>query len=226
MSDPTMPHDCSGDAAAYVLGALEPAEAEAFRRHLESCVVCRDEVTAFERLVDVLPSAVPQYRAPRSLRRDVRRDVRSAPKPEAPRRRQWPAAVSPWGATAGALAALAVVLVLVLSGGGSGSRVVAASVVGSGRADVSLTGTQAELVLRDFPAPPAGEVYQVWLQRGQGRPIPTGTLFRSPHGARQRRGRSAACWGDADDGHRRAGRRDGGSHHRAGHRGPSDLKIA
>ena len=32
--------DCGADAAAYVLGALEPAEAEAFRRHMTSCVVC------------------------------------------------------------------------------------------------------------------------------------------------------------------------------------------
>ena len=29
-------HDCGGDAAAYVLGALEPEEAEAFSRHLAS----------------------------------------------------------------------------------------------------------------------------------------------------------------------------------------------
>ena len=37
------------DAAAYVLGSLEPSEDEAFRRHLAGCVLCRDEVAAFAR---------------------------------------------------------------------------------------------------------------------------------------------------------------------------------
>ena len=41
-------HDCGADAAAYVLGALEPAEAEAFTRHLATCVVCRDEECLYE----------------------------------------------------------------------------------------------------------------------------------------------------------------------------------
>ncbi len=45
---PTSGH-CGDDVAAYALGALEPAEAEAFVRHLESCAVCRDELDAFGR---------------------------------------------------------------------------------------------------------------------------------------------------------------------------------
>ena len=45
-------HECGGDAAAYVLGALEPDEVEAFRLHMASCVVCRDEVAAFEQVTD------------------------------------------------------------------------------------------------------------------------------------------------------------------------------
>jgi anti-sigma factor RsiW len=30
--------DCGADAAAYVLGALEPEEVEAFRAHMATCV--------------------------------------------------------------------------------------------------------------------------------------------------------------------------------------------
>lgn len=176
------PHDCSGDAAAYVLGALEPAEAEAFRRHLDSCVVCRDEVAAFERVVDSLPAAVPQYRAPTSLRRRVLRDARGQAKQQArasaPPSRRLHFAPRPVLAGAGAFAVVLVALVFALSGGGSsGPRTITAAVSGHGTATVRVGGGRAELILNHFPAPPAGEVYEVWLQRGSSAPSPTRTLF-------------------------------------------------
>ena len=172
MSDerPQTPHDCVGDAAAYVLGALAPEEVEAFERHLESCVVCRDELSAFERVVDVLPAAAPQYRAPRSLRRRVLRAAREQPPPSRTDARpaRWPTLVArPWLAGVGALAAAAAVVAvaaIVLGSPGTSSRVVAASVAGPGW-PWNLSGGQAELILHNFPAPPAGEVYEVWLQR-------------------------------------------------------------
>ena len=82
-------HDCGNDAAAYVLGALEPEELEAFRRHLASCVVCRDEVAAFSQVADALPMAAPQYATPRALRRRLLRDLRAEPRlaPDAAPRR-------------------------------------------------------------------------------------------------------------------------------------------
>ena len=46
---------CGVDVAAYALGALDPAEAEAFRAHLRNCAVCRDELEAFEAVIDTLP---------------------------------------------------------------------------------------------------------------------------------------------------------------------------
>ena len=49
-------HACAGDAAAYVLGALEPAEAEAFRRHIAECEACREEVAAYEQVTEVMPA--------------------------------------------------------------------------------------------------------------------------------------------------------------------------
>jgi Anti-sigma-K factor rskA len=57
--------------------------------------------------------------------------------------------------------------------------VIQASVVGSpGRAQLRVTGGQAKLVVSHLPAPPAGLIYEVWLQRGNGAPSPTSALFR------------------------------------------------
>jgi len=176
--------DCSGDPAAYVLGALEPDEVDAFREHMVTCVVCRDEVATFERVADVLPSAVPQYRVPRSLRKRVMREVRAHPRaPEQPPRRAWPISLSliPRPALAAAsLAAAAVIAIVVIAtaSGGSGARLLNASVVGlPGSAQVRVAHGRAELIVRDFPSPPAGHIYEVWLERGSAPPAPTNTLF-------------------------------------------------
>src|SRR5205823_2647816 len=71
---------CGADAGAYVLGALEGEEAQAFRRHLAICVVCRDEVAALQTAVNALPMAVPQLPTPRTLRRRVMSSIRAEPK--------------------------------------------------------------------------------------------------------------------------------------------------
>jgi anti-sigma-K factor RskA len=175
--------DCGPDAAAYVLGALEPEEAEAFREHLDRCVVCRDEVAAFEQVVHALPMAAPQHRVPRGLRRRIVRAARAEPKlvssPASPARRL-PAVPRPAVAAALVLAAaLATVGGLELSSGGSGgARVIQASVLGlPGSAQVRLASGRAELIVRHFSPPPAGRIYEVWLKRGQRPPAPTSALF-------------------------------------------------
>src|SRR5581483_7326042 len=104
------PHDCSGEAAAYVLGALEPAEAEAFRRHLKECAICRDEVEALEGVVQALPMSAPQHPLPRRLRRRVIRAVRAEQAPGQPRR----SAGMSWAGSRPALAALAMAAVIAL----------------------------------------------------------------------------------------------------------------
>jgi anti-sigma factor RsiW len=188
MSDPIREtpdtRDCGGDPAAYVLGALEPDEVEAFRTHMETCVVCRDEVLAFSRTADALATTVPQYRAPRTLRRRVLRAVRAEPRAQRQRRPRLAPALSwlsprPALAGLGALvvaAALAVGLSLGTSGGGA--RTVQASVVGlPGSAQVRVTHGRAELIAEHLPPPPPGHVYEVWLQHGSAAPTPTPTLF-------------------------------------------------
>jgi anti-sigma-K factor RskA len=176
--------DCCGDAAAYLLGALEPSEAERFRRHLEDCVVCRDEHAALRPMVDLLPLSVPQHPAPAELRRRVMRRVRSerVSTAAAAPRRQWGHLIRlPRPALAGALAAVLAVAVvggLELSGGGSSVRVIRASVTGvRGTAELRISGQRAELIANHLPPPPAGRIYEIWIQRGAGTPSPTHALF-------------------------------------------------
>ncbi len=71
-------HDPMDDAAAYVIGGLEPAELVAFEAHLTTCAECRAEVAALAPVVDALALAVPQ-RTPRpELRERVLAGSRSS----------------------------------------------------------------------------------------------------------------------------------------------------
>jgi anti-sigma-K factor RskA len=181
------PHGGNDDVAAYALGALEPAEAEAFRRHLEQCVVCRDELAAFDQVVRALPLAADQYRAPDTLRKRVLRAVEVEPKvtPKAERRRArprrgWFSVPRPAHALAALVAAVAIAIgALELgSSGSSGTRIYNAQVTGStGTAQVKVTGGHAELILRHFAPPPPGKIYEVWLGRPNRPPQPTSALF-------------------------------------------------
>jgi anti-sigma-K factor RskA len=177
-------HDCGFDAGAYVLGALEPAEAERFRAHLAACAVCRDEVAALQAVVDELPLAAPQVRVPRALRRRVMAEVRASAGARPQRRLRggaWRSSMPSWGAPA--LAALAAVLIgvgvgLGLSSGSGSTHVVRASVSArSASVVLRISGSHGELILRGMPQPPAGKIYEVWLQRASGPPQPTSALF-------------------------------------------------
>jgi anti-sigma-K factor RskA len=171
-------HDCGGDAAAYVLGALDPEELDAFRRHLTECVVCRDEVASLQHTVDALPMAAPQREVPRGLRRrvlaEVRAEAKAAPGAQANRRR-W--RLPRPAIAAAALAAVAVAVfagVELSSSGSSGVRVYRAQV---GDAQLRVSDGHAELVVRGLRQPPPGRIYQVWLKRGSAPPTPTQALF-------------------------------------------------
>lgn len=184
--------DCGADAAAYVLGALEPTEAEAFREHLTSCVVCRDEVSAFQEVVDVLPMAAPPQPVPAGLKRRVMSEVaaeaRGAAAPAASSRRRAGrrgvgtrlGGIMPSPAFAAVAAGVVLALVIgaiALTTGGSATHVYNASVSWPGSAALHVTDGRGELVVHKMPAPPATKVYEVWLQRGDGRPEPTTALF-------------------------------------------------
>lgn len=177
-------HDCGGDAAAYSLGALEPAEAAAFERHLAECVVCRDEVEALQGVVGALPMAAPQLSPSRRLRRRVMHAVREEPKATST---TWPvwlrgSMLVPRGAlaalTVAAVVAGAVVGGLALSSGSGGGRVIQARVAGiSGSVQLRVNDGHADLVVRHLSPPPAGHVYEVWLKAPHAAPVPASVLF-------------------------------------------------
>ncbi len=186
--------DCSSDAAAYSLGALDPSEAAGFRRHLDTCIVCRDEIAAFGEVADMLAIAAPEYPVPRRLRRKVMRDVRAEPGSVAPRtRRSWahslrsrrfPAQPALVGGLLAA-AALAVVGGVELARDGSARvRVIQARVfapVGSAR--LSVTGARAELVVNHLAPPPPGRIYEVWIDCDRHAPSPTALFSVTATGA-------------------------------------------
>ena len=160
------------DAAAYVLGALEPDEAAALERHIATCAECRDEVEALRETVEVMAAATLPVEVPRGVRRrllaEVRRDARGSVTRANARPRRL--------ALATALivcVALVVVAFDGLAGSGSKARVVQASV---GHASVRISDGQAELVVAHLAPAARGETYEVWLQRGASAPAAS-TLF-------------------------------------------------
>jgi anti-sigma-K factor RskA len=185
--------DCGHDAGAYVLDALEPEEAARFRRHLDACAICRDEVQRLREVVERLPLAAPQLAVPRSLRRRVMRGLHDAGAQGTGRhragRRPWrraaPGAPFARASPAGALLAVALLAagatyagVKLTEGSRSHERVVRASVTPpAASAVVRVHAGRAELVVRGMPAPPAGKVYEVWLARAGRAPAATSALF-------------------------------------------------
>lgn len=175
-------HDCGGDAAAYVLGALEPGEAEAFRAHVEKCAVCRDELEALGAAARVLPVATRQYAAPRDLRRRVLREVRreaAANRRVGPRRGGLTLAGGRvLAAAAATMATAAAVVAGIELSAGTVATVIQARVSGiAGTAQLRVTGAHAELVVRHLAPAGQGHVYEVWLQRGSAAPVPASVLF-------------------------------------------------
>jgi anti-sigma-K factor RskA len=169
-------HDCGGDAAAYVLGALEPHEAEAFRRHLGQCAVCRDEVDSLQGVARALPMAAPQHPLPRRLRRRVMREVRAGPAPRRASRSGW--MVPRAALAAAAVIAVAVVVGLSVSGSSSSGRLIQAEVTGiAGSAQLRVSGGHGELLVRHLSPPPSGHVYEVWLKAPKANPVPANVLF-------------------------------------------------
>ncbi len=171
-------HDCGGDAAAYALGALDAAEAHAFRGHLEECAVCRDEVEALQGVVQALPMAAPQHAAPRRLRRQVMREIHAEARPG--RRHAGRSATPALVAVAAAVILGAIVVTGVeLSATGSGSgHLIQARVSGiSGSAQLRVVDDRGELIVRHLSPPPAGHVYEVWLEAPGSTPVPASVLF-------------------------------------------------
>jgi anti-sigma-K factor RskA len=187
------PSSCSTDVAAYALGALEPVEAEAFRRHLQTCAVCPEELRAFQQVVDDLAIGVPRVDAPPELKRRVmsaiEQEPETAPDASGPRpagararrarRRDATVRASTWlrGPTlalgvAMGFAVVAVIVVIVAFPGRQNGRTVRADTTVGGTAALHISANRTQLVVRHIAAPPRGKIYEVWLQYGKHAPKP------------------------------------------------------
>jgi hypothetical protein len=82
---------------------------------------------------------------------------------------------------AASLLVVAIVAGALLLGRGPGERTVQARVLApappTARASLVVGGDRATLRVRNFPPPPRGRIYQVWLKRPGRPPDPTTALF-------------------------------------------------
>lgn len=170
----------------YVLGALEPAEMEAMRRHLESCPRCAREERELSGLPSLLDEIDPADVPPPVLAAEVEERVldrfvreRAEPRVARLRRPRVRAALA-----AGALvAALLVAVILLLPGEEESAVYATAELRGTaGSADAELTtvpaGTQVSLEASGL----RGGAYELWCVRSDGRWVSGGTFRASAGG--------------------------------------------
>lgn len=186
--------DCDerGQAASYVLSALEQREVERYREHLYSCAVCSAEVARLQPVADSLATSVPQADASADLRARVMASVRSeaellhaagaaADRPETASRR-WRMRRPQFLIAAVAMGVGLLFGALVI---GTGSHAPTthvtpaqlASLPAGARAVLRQTGSHAELVVSGVSQPPRGKIYELWLARSGAAPQPTSALF-------------------------------------------------
>lgn len=192
MNRPGGNSDCEqrGQAAAYVLGALEPGERERYEQHLRRCASCRADVARLQEIVDAMSVATTPMAAPESLRERIMTQVHAEAElfEAAGLKADRPPAAGRWRsrrlamlAAAGAMACGIAVGALVI-----GNRtptptqhVIQATVVSSpgARAELRQLGTRGELIVSGMPQTAPGKIYQVWLAPPGRPPQPTDALF-------------------------------------------------
>ncbi len=182
------PRGCGTDVAAHALSALEHRDERVFRAHLATCAVCRDELAAFEQVVNALAMSAPQYVAPAGLRRrvlaEVQRDAVEHAPARGPRRQRQRRSLGWLPRPAIALCAVLVVAAVILGATrlrpspNPATRVLNAQVTGSSAsAQITITAGRGELIIHHLSPPPSDEIYEVWLTRAGHRPQPTSALF-------------------------------------------------
>src|SRR6266404_1425610 len=199
--------------AAWVLGALDPGEAESMRVHVEGCATCSQTAARLRRAVVALPLEVEEVSPPARLRERVlvaAAAARASSLPTAPARKRagpvpgrWkPATTFQFGRLAAFAAAATVLLALLaglfvggLLGRGSVSappaQVARFTLVGHGALPAA-HGTVIDLksdgvTLVDFSGLPAldkGKVYEVWLITRGGHPDSAAVFVPDSNGSR------------------------------------------
>jgi anti-sigma-K factor RskA len=162
------------DLAAYMLGALEPGEADEFGRHLEGCRRCQAEVRWFEPALGTLAESAERREPPRQLREallaEVRADARRSASAE-PRR----ATRSPFSRWLLKPAVGFAVLALLIAGavgyevgsdgdGAGGPSTLERNIDGIGVKMIQ-EGGGGTLQLSNLPQLPADKVLEAWVER-------------------------------------------------------------
>jgi anti-sigma-K factor RskA len=164
------------DVGAYLLGALNDLERQAFERHLRGCDECQEELARLRPAAEALPGSVKQIEPPPGLKRRLMAEIE-------PQRRGVP------NRSLLAVAAALVIALAVAFGvtqlGGDDTRTVTATVAdvmprAGGQLDID--GDRATLHLHDMPDLGRARVYQVWLQHGM-RMVPARTFEVGRSGA-------------------------------------------
>jgi anti-sigma-K factor RskA/putative zinc finger protein len=172
----------------YVLGALEPGEAEEMSQHLAECDRCALERRRLAGLPALLDCAQAEDRiavlSPQLedavLDQFVRERARSARPP-----RRWPRFAIP---AAAAATVIAVVLALLLPGGGERAYARAelwstsGQVLGNASVAEVEGGTRVQLRAHHLPVRRGGAVYELWCVRTDGRWINGGSFHARADG--------------------------------------------
>lgn len=181
------------ELGGFVLGALEPAEQDRVRRHLDHCEHCRREHDRLAAVAPALALLQPLHEPPASLPANLEADVMRNLAREHARQRHgsgsgWRERLARPGRRsmlAGALAGCATTLAILAIGDTFSDDAPPVQTVtltspgssasASARLRTGATGTEVHLQGRRLPPTRRDEIYEVWLVRGNGR-VSAGTF--------------------------------------------------
>jgi anti-sigma-K factor RskA len=159
------------DVGAYLLGALNDLERQAFERHLRACAECQEELARLRPAADALPGSVQQFEPPARLKALLMEVVEGEARVEqpAPERRRPRLRFFMRPAFVAALIGLVVGFAVAQLGGGDEPRTLAATVdqtMPNAGGSLRVSNGDAKLRLHDMPRLGGTRVYQVWVQHG------------------------------------------------------------
>ena len=189
--DPELAHP---EAAGWVLGTLDPDDAEWFAGHLPSCPDCRVAVAGFGPAARLLATAAPAGLPPPGLQARTLAGVAEAAAAARRNRRWrgWPARML--ALAAAVIAAAGTSIGLLLSGGTPAQAYPLAlhagpglSASASGTLRQADSGWSVQLTAVHLPEPPSGRFYQCWWvgpgnRAGHPRLVSAGTFTVGPSG--------------------------------------------
>jgi len=169
------------DVGAYLLGALNDLERQAFERHLARCDECQEEIARLRPAADALPGSVQQFEPPARLKASLMEVVEREARAEQPESKRHRPRLRFFMRPAFVAAALLIGVVVgfgVAQLGGDETRTLAATVdraMPQAGGTLRVSDDDATLRLHDMPALSGTRVYQVWLQHGD-RMVPARTF--------------------------------------------------